>query len=32
MKKITFLLLLALVAVSLPLHVQANDYLEVQRH
>ena len=32
MKKITFLLLLALVAVSLPLHVQANDYLEVSRH
>ena len=32
MKKITFLLFLALVAVSLPLHVQANDYLEVQRH
>ena len=30
MKKITFLLLLALVAVSLPLHVQANDYLELQ--
>jgi len=32
MKKITFLLLLALVAVLMPLHVQANDYLEVQRH
>ena len=30
MKKLAFLLLLALVAVSLPLHVQANDYLEVQ--
>ena len=32
MKKIAFLLLLALVAVLMPLHVQANDYLEVQRH
>ena len=32
MKKLAFLLLLALVAVLMPLHVQANDYLEVQRH
>ena len=32
MKKLASLLLLALVAVLMPLHVQANDYLEVQRH
>lgn len=32
MKKLAFLLLLALVAVLMPQQVQANDYLEVQRH
>ena len=32
MKKITYLLLFALVAVLMPLHVQANDYLELQKH